>query len=300
MRVAVCLPQGAEAWAEALQAALPEAAVACWQPGAPAADYALVWQPPPAFFAEQTGLRALFAAGAGVDAFIDRMPPGLPLYRTEDAGMGALMAEYLLHALLRWYRNFDRYEAASSWQPLAPERREDWCVGVLGCGVLGRTVARAAAQLGFPVRGWVRTPRQDAEIPLFAGLDALPDFLAGTRVLVALLPLTPATRGLLDRRRFEQLPAGACFVNLARGGLVVQDDLLAVLDSGHLRAAQLDVCTPEPLPPGHPLWQHPAVHLTPHVAAHTPRAAAAAQVAEKIRALQRGEAVSGRVGPQGY
>ncbi|MBN8505027.1 MAG: glyoxylate/hydroxypyruvate reductase A [Burkholderiales bacterium] len=300
MRVVVCLPEGGQPWAEALQAALPEAQVQWWQPGAEQADFALIWQPPEAFFAEQTQLKAVFGAGAGVDAFVERVPPTLPLYRTEDAGMGALMAEYLLYALLRWHRQFDRYDTHERWEPLPAQKREDWTVGVLGCGVLGRQVARAAQQLGFPVRGWVRTPREDAEIPLCAGLDALPDFLAGTRVLVALLPLTAATRGLLNAERFAQLPPGACFVNLARGGLVVQEDLLAALDSGHLHAAQLDVTSPEPLPPEHPFWRHPRIRLTPHVAALTPRAAAVAQIADKMRRLARGEAVSGRVGPEGY
>lgn len=300
MKVSVCLPEGGQPWAEALQAALPEAEVAWWRPGAAPADYALLWHPPDAFFAEQPQLKAVFGAGAGVDAFIARVPPGLPLYRTEDAGMGALMAEYVSYALLRWHRQFDRYAGHAHWQPLPPQRREDWTVGVLGCGVLGRAVARQVRHLGFPVRGWVRTPRPDDELPLWAGLEALPDFLAGTRLLVALLPLTSATRGLLNRERLGLLPRGACVVNIARGGLLVQEDLLALLDEGHLHAALLDVTDPEPLPPEHPLWHHPKVQITPHVAAHTPREAAVAQVADKIRRLARGEAVSGLVGPSGY
>lgn len=299
MKVSVCLPEGGEAWARSLSEALPDAEVSMWRPGDPAADYALVWHPPAPFFAEQPGLKAAFSAGAGVDAFIDRVPKDLPLYRMEDAGMGALMAEYVLHALLRWHRQFDRYAQQREWAPLRPERREDWPVGILGYGVLGRAVAQPLKALGFPVHGWVRTERE-ADIPLRAGLDALPDFLAGTRVLVALLPLTEATRGLLNAERLRQLPPNACLINIARGGLLVQEDLIAVLDEGHLQAAMLDVTTPEPLPPEHPLWRHPQVSLTPHVAALTPREPAMAQVAEKIRRLAAGEAVSGRVGPAGY
>lgn len=299
LRISVCLPEGAQAWALALRAALPQALVEAWQPGAPKADYAVLWHPPAAFFAEQTKLRAAFSAGAGVDGFIDRVPPGLPLVRIEDAGMGALMAEYVLHALLRWHRGFDRYAAQRQWQPLKPERREDWTVGLLGYGVLGQAVARAVRALGFPTQAWVRTARA-AEIPLFAGPAQLPDFLATTRVLVALLPLTAATRGLLNRERLSLLPAGAYVINIARGDLLVQPELLALLDQGHLAGAQLDVCTPEPLPPEHPLWQHAKVQITPHIAALTPRGPAMAQVAEKILRLERGEAISGLVGPAGY
>ena len=156
LSISVCLPEGGEAWARSLREALPDAEVSLWQPGAPASDYALVWHPPAQFFAEQPGLKAAFSAGAGVDAFIARVPAHLPLYRMEDAGMGALMAEYVLHGLLHWHRQFDRYAQQSDWAPLKPERREDWPVGILGYGVLGRAVAKAVQGLGFPVRGWVR------------------------------------------------------------------------------------------------------------------------------------------------
>lgn len=300
MRLTVCMPEGAPRWAKALQQALPEATVSAWAPGAPAADVALVWKPPAAFWAEQPVLKAAFAAGAGVDGLLATAPPrGLPLYRLEDAGMGAQMADYVLAGLLRWFRGFDVYAAQAAkgaWRPHPPQRKADWPVGLLGAGVLAQPVREALRALGFPVQAWARTPREGQ----LHGDDGLRTLLAGSRVVVALLPLTEATRGLLNAERFAAMRPGSYLINVARGGLVEQEALRAALDGGLLAGALLDVCEPEPLPAAHWLWRHPKVQLTPHVAAATLRDEAVAQVAAKMRALQRGEAVSGRVSADGY
>lgn len=305
MRFAVCVPHGGPEWVKVLRPALGRLAeVSLWRDGDPPADYVLGWQLPPGFWAQQTGLRALFAAGAGVDALLGSgLPPGLPVVRLEDAGMGAQMADYVVHALLRWYRGFDHYAglaARGEWRPMgAPPRKDAWTVGLLGYGQLARPVGAALKALGFPIQGWVRRPRKD-DIKLYAGLEQLPDFLQGCKVLVALLPLTAETRGLLDDRRLARLPRGAFLINVARGGLLPQAALLDALDRGQLAGAALDVCEPEPAPPDHPYWRHPRIALTPHIAASTLREEAAEQIAAKLRALQRGETISGIVGAQGY
>ena len=184
---------------------------------------------------------------------------------------------------------------AGGWPNRPPRRRNDFPVGILGLGVLGERVARAVAQFEFPVRGWSRTPRQVEGIECFAGTQQLQDFLAGTRVLVCLLPLTPATVGILDRGTLSRLLPGAYLVNVARGAHLVEEDLLALLDSGHLAGATLDVFRTEPLPAGHPFRGHPRLTLTPHVSARTLREESIAQIARKIRAFERGEPVAGVV-----
>lgn len=300
VRLSVCMPAGAAEWAAALQAALPEAEVGIWAPGAAPADYAVLWKPPAAFWSEQTELRAVFAAGAGVDALLAQSPPpGLPLIRLEDAGMGLQMAEYVLHALLHWYRGFDRYTAQAAegrWQPHAPERKADWTVGLLGAGALAQPVLQALRGLGFPVQAWARRPREDQ----LHGEEGLRQLLQGARVVVALLPLTAATRHLLNAERLGWLRPGSYLINIARGGLVDEDALRAALDTGRLTGAALDVCAEEPLPAAHWLWRHPRVRLTPHVAAATLREEAVAQIAAKLRALLRGESVSGQITAAGY
>ena len=297
--------QDQKVWIEGLKAALPGADISEWQPGAAQADYAVVWKPPQALLDEQRALKALFVTGAGVDALLQlQMPPGLPVVRLDDAGMSVQMAEYVCHAVIRHFRELEGYEAdmqAGKWSFRKPRSRLDYPVGVLGLGVLGERVARAVAQFDFPVNGWSRSPKHIAGVRSFHGADQLDAFLAATRIVVCLLPLTSETANLLNARRLACLRRGAYLINVARGAHVVDADLIAALDSGQLAGATLDVFRTEPLPKGHPFWQHPQITLTPHASARTLRSESIAQIARKIESLQRGEAVAGLVDVQrGY
>ena len=276
-----------------------------WEPGAPVADYAVVWAPPQQFMDEQQGIQALFNIGAGVDGLLQRrLPPGVLVVRLDDAGMAVQMAEYVCHAVIRHFREFDAYEAgmrAGQWAYRKPRLRQDFPVGVMGLGVLGERVAQALAQFEFPVNGWSRSPKAIGGIRTFSGQNGFHDFLAASRVLVNLLPLTPDTQNILNRDTLSRLQPGGYLINVARGAHLVEDDLLALLDSGHLAGAQLDVFRTEPLPVGHPFWSHPRITLTPHTSARTLRDESIAQIAGKIAALQRGEAIAGIVDPgRGY
>ena len=297
--------QDQKVWIEGLKAALPGADISEWQPGAAQADYAVVWKPPQALLDEQRALKALFVTGAGVDALLQlQMPPGLPVVRLDDAGMSVQMAEYVCHAVIRHFRELEGYEAdmqAGKWSFRKPRSRLDYPVGVLGLGVLGERVARTVAQFDFPVNGWSRSPKHIAGVRSFHGADQLDAFLAATRIVVCLLPLTSETANLLNARRLACLRRGAYLINVARGAHVVDADLIAALDSGQLAGATLDVFRTEPLPKGHPFWQHPQITLTPHASARTLRSESIAQIARKIESLQRGEAVAGLVDVQrGY
>lgn len=305
MRITVCLPEKPEPWVQGLQQALPEAEVLAWEPGQPAADYAVVWAPPQSFIDAQPKLQALFNIGAGVDALMRLdIPAGTRIVRLDDAGMSVQMAEYVCHALIRHFREFDVYEAearAGRWVYRKPRERADFPVGILGLGVLGERVARAVAQFEFPVLGWSRSRKEIEGVRTFAGEARLGDFLVGTRVLVNLLPLTDATRGILNKTTLSALQPGGYLINIARGGHLVEDDLIPLLDSGKLAGATLDVFETEPLPAAHPFWQHPKISITPHGSARTLRRESIAQIAGKITALARGEAVAGVVDPErGY
>ncbi len=300
-----CSDTRPEPWLDGLRAALPEAQVSLWQPGAPQADHAVVWAPPQQFIDEQPRLKALFNTGAGVDALLKlRLPEDLAIVRLDDAGMAVQMAEYVCHALIRHFREFDSYEAdmaAGQWSFRKPRRRADFPVGILGLGVLGQRVARAVAQFEFPVRGWSRTPKAVEGVEGFAGPSQLNDFLAGTRMLVCLLPLTDDTRNILNHCTLARLLPGAYLVNVARGAHLVEEDLLALLESGHMAGATLDVFRTEPLPAGHPFRGHPQLTLTPHTSARTLREESIAQIARKLRAFERGEPIAGVVDrPRGY
>lgn len=300
-----CTDTKAEPWLQGLQAALPGAAVSVWQPGASAADYAVVWAPPQQFLDEQTRVKALFNIGAGVDALLKlRLPPTALVVRLDDAGMAVQMAEYVCHAVIRHFREFDDYEKAmraGQWAFRKPRLRQDFPVGVLGLGVLGERVARALAQFDFPVNGWSRTPKAIDGVRTFSGAEGMNDFLAASRVLVNLLPLTPETENILNRATLSRLQAGGYVINVARGAHLVDGDLIALLDSGHLAGATLDVFRTEPLPADHPFWSHPRITLTPHTSARTLRDESITQMVGKIVALERGEAIAGIVDPvRGY
>jgi glyoxylate/hydroxypyruvate reductase A len=294
-----CTNTAPEPWLAGLHAALPQAEVAVWQPGAAQADYAVVWQPPQQFFDEQPQLKGIFNIGAGVDALLKlRLPPQAVVVRLEDAGMAVQMAEYVCQAVIRHFRDLEAYATdmrAGHWTYYKPRQRSDFPVGVMGLGVLGARVAQALAHFEFPVNGWSRTPKLLDGVRGFNGAAQLDAFLAASRVLVNLLPLTPDTTNILNRERLSRLQPGGYVINVARGAHLVDDDLLALLDSGHLAGATLDVFRTEPLPQAHPFWLHPKITITPHTSARTLRETSIAQIVGKLAALERGDPVAGLV-----
>ena len=293
-----------EPWIAGFAQAFPEAEISVWVPGAPQADFAVVWAPPQQFIDEQccegkaSPLRCLFNIGAGVDALLRlKLPSNCLLVRLDDAGMAVQMAEYVCHAVIRHFRELDCYARdikAGEWTFRKPLERADFPVGVMGLGVLGTRLLSALQMFEFPVRGYSRTAKAIPGVRCFAGSE-LPEFLKSTRVLVNLLPLTPATENILNFKLLSQLQTNAYLINVARGAHLVDADLLALLDQGHMAGATLDVFRSEPLPAEHPFWQQPKITLTPHTSARTIRDQSIAQIVSKIRALERGEAIAGVV-----
>ena len=295
-------------WLADLTEAIPGAEVRAWQEGDDApADYAVVWQPPRAMLQTRTGLKGIFNLGAGVDGIMalgDALPAGVPVVRLDDAGMGVQMAEYVSHAVLHYFRRFDDYamqQREGKWRFLKPHDKRDFGIGILGLGILGGRIAQALGEFGFTLHGWSRSPKDVPGVTCHAGEAGLDAFLAASRVLVCILPLTSETRGILNRATLEKLPKGAYVVNVARGGHLVEQDLLALVQSGHIAGATLDVFSEEPLPPAHPFWQEPRITITPHAAAVTLRGDSVRQIAGKIAQLERGEPIAGVVDPlKGY
>lgn len=262
--------------------------------------YVITWGPPPGLFAGLPALRAVFALGAGVDKLLLRpdLPATVPIYRLLDGGMAQQMAEYVRLGVLSYQRHMDIYrrqQAAGVWKMLPPRLPAEVRVGVLGMGEIGSAVAQALVADGYQVSGWSRTPRQLTGVASYHGEAGLGEMLANSDVLACVLPSTPQTQGLLDAERLACLPAGAMVINAGRGDLLDENALLALLDSGHLRAAQLDVFAMEPLPANSRLWQHPSVTLTPHIAAITLRQQAVSQIAANLQRLQAGQPAEGRV-----
>jgi len=295
----------AAAWTVPLRAALPEARVDLIENLDPASiDYAAGWGSVSGL-ARCAKLKAIVSIGAGIDHILaEPALRHLPVVRMIDPGLTRGMTEFVLLQVLHHHRRMPEYDAQqrrAEWRqryaPLAHARR----VGIMGMGVLGRAAAKPLVEIGFRVAGWSRTRRRVDGVEGFAGTAQLDAFLARSDILVCLLPLTPETRGILNARLFARLPKGAAVINVARGGHLIEADLAAALDSGHLSGASLDVFAREPLPPDHPFWRHPHIIITPHVAALSQYDSGSAFIARAVRALIAGKTPRGLVDRQrGY
>ena len=289
-------------WVERFRTLLPDRKVVV--PGEPfdrrAVYHVATWGPKPGSLSGLPNLEAIFSLGAGVDHLMSYPDlPDVPIVRVAQDDLTHRMSEYVvLHCLmaLRDQRRFDAQQRARQWRDdVGPPAARDVRVGLLGFGVLGRDAAVKLATLGFDVAGWGRTAREAAGVRVY-GADEFDAFLARTDILVSLLPLTPQTRGILNRDLFAKLShtgrlGGPVLINAGRGGLQVEADILACLDDGTLKSATLDVFETEPLPQDSPLWAHPRVTVTPHNAAVSEPDATARYIADQIRRLEAGEAL---------
>ncbi|KAA0016397.1 glyoxylate/hydroxypyruvate reductase A [Salinicola corii] len=291
----------AEQWRNILLERLPDAEIqVAAGSGNPQVDYLVAWKPPASVFDEQTALKGIVNLGAGVDALLQNpsLPRGIPIVKLRDAGMGELIGDYARYGVLHFQRDFDRYrrqQANSEWREVAVVDKPDWPVGVLGLGAIGTRVAQMLAADGYPIHGWSRSPKQLEGITCHHGDHGLDTLLRQVKTLITLLPDTPATRHIIDRGNLAKLPAGASLINPGRGTLIDEPALLDALgeaeSEGRLRGALLDAFPSEPLAADSPLWRHPRILITPHMAGPTPIGAAADQVADALDAMSKGKAV---------
>jgi glyoxylate/hydroxypyruvate reductase A len=257
--------------------------------------YALSFRPPPGLLRDLPSLRAVFSLGAGVDGFLSdpSYPRHIPLVRFVDETLSREMAQYVvLHVLMfhRDQRGLDRAQKTGQWlQARISRRTEETRIGILGLGEIGTFAAERLRDLGFPVAGWSRSRKGVRDVKSFVGAAEFSAFLAQSDILVCLLPLTPATKGVLNARTFAMLPKGAYLINAARGAHQVETDIIAAVDSGQLSFATLDVFETEPLPDSSPLWRHPKIAVTPHIAAISDPDAAVRMVVDGMARFERGE-----------
>ncbi|MCX2891281.1 glyoxylate/hydroxypyruvate reductase A [Pseudomonas sp. DCB_BI] len=295
------------AWRALFAEQAPDIEVRLWPDVGEASDvrYLATWQPPDGIAERFPNLEVLFATSAGVDQFdTAALPAGVQVVRMLDPGIVQGIVEYATMAVLALHRDLPLYleqQRQGLWQdhPIVPAHQR--CVGVMGLGNLGQAVLRLLQGFGFALQGWSRSEKQIEGVRCFAGDAGLKAFLADCEILICLLPLTPDTAGILDARLMSALPRGACLINLGRGGHLVDDDLLAALDSGQVRRAIVDVLASEPPGRGHPLMGHPNVWVTPHVGAMTHPESAFRVLLKNLRRHQRGEPMEGVVPRQrGY
>ena len=295
-------------WQAALARLDPTLAIRIWpEIGDPREiDHALVWRPPPGLLASLPNLKLILSLGAGVDHVLSdpQLPRHLPLVRLVDPYLSDAMSEYVALQVLRLHRrdlDYQEQQRVGDWRELPQRIASERRVGSLGFGEIGQQAGRKLAALGFPVSGWTRNERKIAGFVTYAGATGFDEMLAGTEILVCLLPLTPQTRDILCTRTFAALPRGAGLVNAGRGEHLVEEDLIPALEGGQLSAAALDVFREEPLPPDHLFWRHPRILVTPHIAGITNPLTAAPIVLDMIRRLEAGRPLLNQVDPtRGY
>ena len=284
----------AQAWRDTFKAQLPDLQVRLWPDVGEVKDIEYLAFMHPDFNALPVfpNLKAMFSRAAGVEDIVGHPRlPKVPLGKVEPPGGDPMMTEYVVMHVLRLHRDMPAYQAAQArreWRRVPIVRPEQRRVGFLGFGMMAKAPALVLQSLGFEVSAWVRSPRPEAEVPLFHGREQLAAFLGQTDIAVCLLPLTPETEGIFSARTFAMMPKGAMLVNVGRGKHVVDKDLIAALDSGQLSYAALDALWPEPLPAASPLWLHPKVTVMPHVARRPTVAQLVTEVAANIRSLEAG------------
>jgi D-3-phosphoglycerate dehydrogenase/glyoxylate/hydroxypyruvate reductase A len=260
---------------------------------AAAVEAILAWRMKPGVLAGYPNLRVLCAVAAGVDKLLRAgdIPPQLPVTRVVDPYQCQQIAQYVVACTLRHTRELPRYavqQAQARWERHRPRPAASCRIGVLGLGAVGQAIVQAFVPLGYPVAGWSRSARSMPGVTAHSGAGGLATLLAHSDVLVCALPLTPATRGLLNRATLSQLPKGAYVINVGRGEQLVEADLRALLDEGHLAGAALDVFEREPPSGDNWVWSHPLVLATPHIAGEVSREVVAQQTLEALRLARAG------------
>lgn len=296
-----------ECWQQAVNAAFPEVRWFTWPnvPEPEAVDAIITWTLPENYQQRFTNLKAIFSVGAGVDQFAPAsLPAHLKLVRMIDPSIATQMQTWILTAVMMLHRDAFRYQRQQTqnlWQPHSVKLPHECTISILGLGELGSQVAGMLSGLGFTVQGWSRRAKQLTNVNTFAG-DTPPDeMLANTDILICLLPLTDSTKGILNTELLGKLPKGAALINAGRGEQLVADDLLYHMDAGHISEAIMDVFDPEPLPKSHPFWDHPHIHITPHIASITRNDTAAQRLVENLQCWLDNKPMTGEVDKQrGY
>lgn len=297
MAIAILRQDGKiETWIKALKAVNPEIPVYSYLEDHPKdeIDMALVWKHPKGALAEYPNLKCIASSGAGVDFIFEDQdaPTNLPITRVVDTMLAKDMSEHVIAAIFAHIKNLNQYkidQINKIWKPMDYRRIADFTIGILGLGALGLVLADDLVKFGFKTQGWSNSQKSIEDVQTFAGQEQLAAFLETTQILVCLLPLTDETSGILNKALFNQLPKGAYVINVARGGHLVDSDLIEMLDNDYLSGACLDVYHEEPLSIEHPFWEHSKVHMTPHYASVSDTRSVVPQILENYRRLQNAE-----------
>ncbi len=282
-----------KAWVEALKAEAPDLELEIYPEvkDPEKVEFALSWKHPHGIYKNYPNLKVIASMGAGIDHIIEDpvIPEHIKITRVIDEQLTKDMGVFVLSLILEHLRNLSVHHCSKVWKPQQYLRPEEVQVGIMGMGVLGVGVAETLIRNKFNVTGWSRSKKEILGVTTFHGDDQLQDFLEESNVLVCLLPLTSETENILNKDLFKRLPEGAYVINVARGPHLVEEDLLEMIEKGHLSGAALDVFRKEPLPEDHPFWKNEKIRITPHIASVTHPKTVVPQILDNFRRMQEGK-----------
>lgn len=286
-----------EVWSNGLKNAMPEMDIKVYPDDGDVneVEFAIVWKHPRGILKKYPNLKAILSLGAGVDHIISDpdLPEGLPIIRLVDKKLTHEMCLHSLHWVLHFHSDQYLYRSQQlkrQWIQQSSIQTEDRTIGIMGLGNIGRSIGELLVNQGFNVIGWGANKKSSITgIQYYFGQEQLSDFLSNTNILINVLPLTSNTANILTKNELSLLPKDSFIINIGRGGIIDEDDLLALLDEGHIKAVALDVFAQEPLPENNSLWEHPSVYITPHIAGQSNPNSAAQTISENIHLIQIGE-----------
>ncbi|MDB4138977.1 glyoxylate/hydroxypyruvate reductase A [Candidatus Thioglobus sp.] len=286
-----------EVWSNGLQKAMPEIDIKVYPDDGDVneVEFAVVWKHPRGILKKYPNLKAILSLGAGVDHIISDpdLPEGLPIIRLVDKKLTHEMCLHALHWVLHFHSDQYLYRSQQlkrQWIQQSSIQTEDRTIGIMGLGNIGRSIGELLVTQSFNVIGWGANQKSSlTDIKYYYGQDQLSDFLGRTNILINVLPLTSDTTNIITKKELRLLPKNSFIINIGRGGIINEDDLLTLLSEGHIKAAALDVFAQEPLPENNSLWNHPSVYITPHIAGQSNPNSAGQTISENIYRIQKGE-----------
>ena len=286
-----------EVWSNGLQKAMPEMDIKVYPDDGDVneVEFAVVWKHPRGILKKYPNLKAILSLGAGVDHIISDpdLPEGLPIIRLVDKKLTHEMCLHALHWVLHFHSDQYLYRSQQlkrQWIQQSSIQTEDRTIGIMGLGNIGRSIGELLVTQSFNVIGWGANQKSSlTDIKYYYGQDQLSDFLVRTNILINVLPLTSDTTNIITKKELSLLPKNSFIINIGRGGIINEEDLLTLLNDRHIKAAALDVFTQEPLPENNSLWDHPSVYITPHIAGQSNPNSAGQTISENIHRIQKGE-----------
>jgi glyoxylate/hydroxypyruvate reductase A len=286
-----------EVWSNGLQKAMPEMDIKVYPDDGDVneVEFAVVWKHPRGILKKYPNLKAILSLGAGVDHIISdpELPEGIPIVRLVDKKLTHEMCLHALHWVLHFHSDQYLYRSQQikrQWIQQSSIQTEERTIGIMGLGNIGRSIGELLVTQSFNVIGWGANQKSSlTDIKYYYGQDQLSDFLGRTNILINVLPLTSDTTNIITKKELSLLPKDSFIINIGRGGIINEDDLLTLLSEGHIKAAALDVFAQEPLPENNSLWNHPSVYITPHIAGQSNPSSAGQTISENIYRIQKGE-----------